>query len=100
MFITFGKYKGWHISEIPLSYLGWLFENLDGKPDLQEAARREIQQRVSDYEYGEPFDRNRLRRLYRTLAMEYHPDKGGGNGDVMKGINLFYEAMREHRSVD
>lgn len=99
MVVKFGKYKGWPISEIPLSYLAWIFENLDGKPDLQEAARREIQRRVSGYEYDEPFDRDVLRRLYRTLAMEHHPDKGG-NGDIMKGINLFYEAMSEHHSVD
>jgi hypothetical protein len=26
-------------------------------------------------------------------ALENHPDITGGNGDVMKGINIFYEAI-------
>lgn len=95
MFLTFGKYRGWAVSEIPFSYLAWLFENLIEKPELHEAARLEIQRRVSGYEpTPEPMNADRLRRVYRTLAMEFHPDRGGGNVDVMKGINLFYEALQ------
>lgn len=95
MFLTFGKYRGWHLSEIPLSYLAWIFETLDGKPELIEAARQEIRRRVSGYEpEADPLDRERLRRIYRTLAIEHHPDHGGDN-NVMAGINLFYEAIRQ-----
>jgi len=36
----------------------------------------------------------RVKRVYRTLAMEFHPDRNGGNGDAMKGINAFYEAIK------
>jgi len=93
--LSFGKYRGWAVSEIPFSYLAWIFENLDGKPDLQEEARREIQRRVSGYEpTPEHLDADRLRRVYRTLAMEYHPDRQGGDDGIMKGINLFYEALQ------
>lgn len=93
MFLTFGKYRGWHVSEIPLSYLAWLYENLAGKPELHEAARQEIRRRVSVYE-SEPLDTEHFRRVYRHLALEHHPDHGGDNG-VMTGINLFYEAICE-----
>jgi uncharacterized protein (DUF3820 family) len=93
VFLTFGKFKGYHLSEIPLSYLAWIFETLEEKPELIEAVRQEIRRRVCGYEPEvEPLDRERLRRVYRTLAIEYHPDHGGDNG-VMAGINLFYEAI-------
>lgn len=95
MFLNFGKYRGHDLSEIPLSYLAWIFETLDGKPELIEAARQEIRRRVSGYEPDpEPLDAERLRRIYRTLAIEHHPDHGGDNG-IMAGINLLYEAIRQ-----
>jgi len=95
VFLNFGKYRGYDLSEIPLSYLAWIFETVDGKPELIEAARQEIRRRVSGYEPDpEPLDAERLRRVYRTLAIEHHPDHGGDNG-IMAGINLFYEAIRQ-----
>lgn len=93
MFLRFGKYRGWDVSEVPLSYLAWLFENLTEKPELHEAARQEIRRRVAGYE-PEPLDPDRLRRVYRTLAIEHHPDHGGDVG-IMKGINLFYESIKQ-----
>jgi len=94
MILRFGKYRGWRVDEVPMAYLAWLFENLDGKPELQEAARQEIQRRVSGYgEDADHLDAGRIQRVYRTLAMEFHPDRTGGNGEVMKGINAFYEAI-------
>ena len=93
MFLSFGKYRGWEVSEVPLSYLAWLYENLTGKPELIEAARTEIQRRVAGYEWEpERLDAERVKRVYRTLAMEFHPDHGG-NGEMMKGINAFYAAL-------
>jgi hypothetical protein len=93
VFLNFGKYRGCHLSEIPLSYLAWIFETLEEKPELHEAARQEIRHRVCGYEpEPEYMNRERLRRVYRTLAIEHHPDHGGKN-DVMTGINLFYEAI-------
>lgn len=95
MFLNFGKYRGYDLSEIPLSYLAWIFETLEEKPELHEATRQEIRRRVSGYEpEADPLDRERLRRVYRTLALSHHPDHGGDN-DVMAGINLFYEAIRQ-----
>jgi len=93
--LRFGKYRGWHVSEIPLAYLAWIFESLTGKPELHEAARQEILRRVSGYEWEpEPVDPDRVRRVYKTLALEHHPDRGG-DGRIMAGINLFFEAMND-----
>ena len=94
MILSFGKYRGWDVEEIPLSYLAWIYETLDGKPELHEAARAEIARRVSWGGWAPaPLDMDRLRRVYRTLAIEHHPDHGGDNG-IMAGINLFYEAIK------
>ena len=96
MILNFGKYRGWHVSEVPLAYLAWLFESLTGRPDIREAVLIEIRHRLSAYELvAEPLSMERVKRVYRTLAMEFHPDRNGGNGDAMKGINAFYEAIRQ-----
>ena len=96
MILNFGKYRGRYLDEVPLSYLAWLFESLNGRPDIREAALGEIRRRVLGYELdAEPLSTERVKRVYRTLAMEFHPDRNGGNGDAMKGINAFYEAIRQ-----
>lgn len=99
MILSFGKYRGWHLSMIPFSYLAWVFENLEEKPELHEAARQEIRRRVSSSKSDiEPLDTERLRRVYRALAIEHHPDHGGDDR-VMAGINLFYEAITQWASL-
>jgi hypothetical protein len=95
LILNFGKFKGWRVDEVPLSYLTWLFESLTGKPELREAARAEIHRRVSGYELDtEPLNMERVKRVYRTLAMEFHPDRGGSHM-AMQAINAFYEAIRQ-----
>ena len=39
-------------------------------------------------------DRDRVQKVYRELASNCHPDRGG-NDDIMKGINLFYQEIRK-----
>ena len=99
MILNFGKYRGLRVSEVPLAYLAWLFETVNGRPDIREAVLVEIRRRVSVYEAvyeldTKPLSMERVKRVYRTLAMEYHPDRNGGNGEAMKGINAFYEAIK------
>ena len=95
MILNFGKFRGLHVEEVPLSYLAWIFESLTGKPEIREAALYEIRRRVSGYEMdAEPLSMERVKRVYRTVAMEFHPDRHGGNGEAMKGINAFYEAIK------
>ncbi len=95
MILSFGKFKGFHVSEVPLAYVAWLFESLNGRPDIREAVLTEIRRRVSVYELDtKPLSMERVKRVYRTLAMEFHTDRNGGNGEAMKGINAFYEAIK------
>lgn len=35
--MPFGKYKGEYLEDIPEDYLQWAYENLDLRPDLEQA---------------------------------------------------------------
>ena len=53
MEISFGKYKGQDLSEIPFDYLEWLQGEGIKSPKLREAVQKELQRRA---ESGEPSD--------------------------------------------
>ena len=38
--ITFGKYKGKHLTEVPKGYLRWLTQTVDDKPILIKEAKK------------------------------------------------------------
>jgi hypothetical protein len=38
--ITFGKYKGKHLSQVPKSYLRWLTQEVNNQPVLIEQAKK------------------------------------------------------------
>jgi len=89
--MPFGKYKGLNLEEIPLSYLEWLHANADLKGRLRSEVRRQL-----DYMGGTPavleIDTVRIREVYRQLAFEFHPDRGGST-EAMKAVNRFYELL-------
>lgn len=39
-FLPWGKFKDESMAEVPLSYLGWLVDNIMDDPDTRDAARR------------------------------------------------------------
>jgi curved DNA-binding protein CbpA len=41
---------------------------------------------------GAETDEGKIRRVYRELALIYHPDRGGSN-EAMQAINEFYERL-------
>jgi hypothetical protein len=104
--MPFGKYKGDRLSELPLGYLAWLIENVQLYGGLDADVRAEIARRVApdggggDYEagYRDGFRdgrrkgrgrgswREAVNRWFRRLALEHHPDRGGGEG-VMAALN-------------
>lgn len=91
--MPFGKFSGLPLADIPTNYLSWLL-SLDLREPLKSGVWSEYRRRVDAQEAPAALDMDRVKRIYRTLAMEFHPDRQGGNGDVMKGINLFYEALQ------
>ena len=36
-----------------------------------------------------------LKKEYKKLALKYHPDRNGGDGEIMKAINNEYEKLFE-----
>ena len=97
MRIHFGKFKGHDLAELPESYLDWL-ATIELREPLKSGVEREARRRDNPAEFHEradvgTLDTGKVKKVYRALAFQYHPDKIGGNGDVMKGVNLFYEAL-------
>jgi hypothetical protein len=94
--MPFGKYRGEPLAEIPDAYLEWLMFEIDLREPLRSAVHREFYARSRSHEYEATekgtLDANRIKGIYWNLARQYHPDKGGDDG-IMKGINLFYEAI-------
>ena len=96
--MTFGKYRGYEIDDLPDDYLIWL-TTIELRHPLSYYVSAEIfRRRLEPNHREEPkaidLDMVRVKAIYRSLARQYHPDHGGDNG-VMAGINLFYEAIRQ-----
>jgi hypothetical protein len=95
--IPFGKFKGQDLADLPDDYLDWLL-TIELREPLHSGIAREAyaRMRAPREQTGlRTLDTNKIQKVYRSLAFVYHPDRMGGNGDVMKGINLFYEAIRQ-----
>ena len=101
--MPFGKYRGRYLHEIPLSYLGWVFESVDDiSPVLRAAIQDEIRERLGLRPPQPPPPppppppssscraclelRSRWLVTYRKLVMLLHPDRGGSH-DAMVLVN-------------
>ena len=103
MRMPFGKWRGYDLSEIPLNYLQWLWGNADLRGGLLDAVCYEIQsrqeqiERRKDFSFAMPtakIDAGQIQKIYRNLAVKWHPDKGG-NHAAMAAINEFYELIKQ-----
>jgi len=90
--MSFGKYKGRYLREIPLSYLCWVLENVrDISPLLREAIQIEVGRRLGLRPPSPPPPpppspcrtcselRLRWSPIYRKLVLLLHPDRGGSH---------------------
>ena len=95
MRMHFGKYYGYEISEIPFSYLRWLYENVELQPDLEEAVLHAMEAAAPPRRGEGPkaLMTSELRKVYRQLALKYHPDHGGSDM-AMRAVNEFYESLK------
>lgn len=100
MIMPFGKHRGKPLEYVPEDYLLWVLENCKQiSPFLRQAIidRLEIQQ-------PKPTPpANPLSKLvpawYRTLAMEFHPDRRGSH-DGMIAINRAKDLLLEMTGVE
>ena len=97
MKMPFGKFKSYDLAELPDNYLEWLWFEIDLREPLKSAVHREYSARENGFSVTETsgtLDADKVKKIYRNLARQYHPDHGGDNG-IMTGINLFYEAIKQ-----
>ena len=103
MRINFGKYAGEHLEDIPTDYLVWLQNNVKFRSEiLRQAVDRELRRRSRFREshsesHQEQEERPNLfpavRKIYRDLCLEFHPDKRGGSSEAMKAVNAFWDRL-------
>jgi len=99
--MPFGKHRGQPLEEVPTSYLQWLLDNCDLRPQLQEAVEEELGQRWSQpppepvYAIAElsPWEEV-VRTWHREMALRFHPDRGG-SAEVMKALNHAADRLKE-----
>ena len=103
MRMPFGKWRGYELDEIPLTYLQWLWANAELKGGLSDAVYEAIQyqqEQIERRQYYSPampttkVDAVQIQKIYRNLAMKWHPDKGG-NHAAMQALNEFYEQIKQ-----
>jgi hypothetical protein len=94
-----GKYKNLDLRQVPDHYLDWLRFEIELKEPLKSAVRREMLKRETgafgcrDYSPAAP-DAGRIKQIYRTLAVKWHPDRGGTK-EAMQAVNEFYEELKQ-----
>lgn len=93
MTIMFGKFKGVDTSEVPFSYLVYLFEADWIKEDLFESVKQEMADRLN-ISASADIESGKLKWAYKTMANKFHPDKKGGSHEAMIAINEFYEILK------
>jgi hypothetical protein len=108
--MPFGKYREQLLTEIPSDYLEWVLEEVNPRPGLRAAIEQELDSRRDKKEpddwklIAQAFQNGRhalskeLERLVtdwqREASMRFHPDKAGGNLEIMKCINGLADQLR------
>ena len=103
MKMPFGKYHGCLLDELPDNYVKWLWLKVDLREPLRTEVLREYNlrfkwagHRTHREEKGlSTIDAKQIKKIYWNLARQYHPDRIGGDGGIMMGINLFYEELKQ-----
>ena len=99
--MTFGKYKGRHLDEVPGDYLTWLLREGVSRPWwLPAAVRDELDRRrcankqAHDAPQTGVVVADALRRVFARLALKYHPDRNAGDDRPMAVVNETFELRK------
>ena len=100
MRLTFGKFNGARIDDVPAWYLFWL-SNQDwfGErfPQLAEAVVRRLDALADDQTPAEPpttaLATDILKRWRRTVLAKWHPDRAGGSHAAFIAVNDAVESL-------
>ncbi len=110
MSLGFGKWKGVPLAEVPTSYLLWIVAEPWVWASTRQLVERELDERRWSKRFEQAYQAGRqareeqqaaqrdprgvdgavaleiVKRGYRSLTLEVHPDKGG-DPDTMKAVN-------------
>ena len=90
MTLTFGKYAGLDLQQVPVDYLEWLLESM-------RLTVTEIDSELERRRLAEEANQSWLEKVvsagYRSLAKEHHPDRGG-DPEAMKDLNAAVAKLR------
>lgn len=79
MVLSYGKYRGKALQEVPREYLEWL---LASSRETVAAVEAELERRdlleMADASWAERI----IRTGFRALALQHHPDQGGTAGEM------------------
>ncbi len=94
--MPWGKFSGYTLDEIPLSYLAWCFEEATLRPPLDDLIREEIATRIGALTARPalpapppdvaPAVRVLVKAGFRALTRERHPDVGGTDRAMREAI--------------
>jgi hypothetical protein len=106
--MTFGKYSGKRLDEIPIGYLRWLLRECDNlEVWLRLAVEAELVRRGEPPprsgsgagHYPPPVDvRALLQVWFREMSLRWHPDRGGSDA-AMQAVVDGYERLKRLAGV-
>jgi hypothetical protein len=103
--MPFGKHKGKPLSEVPEDYLWWCLRNFDwsdgdhlrkaicDRLGLDEDGNREQPSRPDPAWHTEEEASRIIKEWRKKLALDFHPDRRGGNSEAMAAINEGYDRL-------
>jgi hypothetical protein len=89
--MTFGKYEGWDIRDVPDDYLQWLIMSTE---QTLKMCKDELERREAAEEADMSWMERIIKTGYRELVKRHHPDAGGQKED-MQALNASYDALSE-----
>jgi uncharacterized protein (DUF3820 family) len=107
--MPFGKHKGRNLEVIPFEYLAWVLHHCHRMNDwMRRAIEAELERRIdSDGDEQVEIKKSHsqqpgtainlpdvISRWYRSLCMDYHPDRGGDT-KVMQAINDAHDRLKK-----